>query len=131
MMAYQPGSGARGEAGLVRRWRDADQRAELAAERPQAGVADQHAHLGDGEVRGSHQILGPFDASFSKVRRWCRAVCEGEAAKEVELGDPSGIRQLVGVERLGIVPVDEVLRPTQVHQEMFRCANYQAILTRR
>jgi hypothetical protein len=41
------------------------------------------------------------------------------------------IRQLVEVERFGTVPVDEVVRPTQLHQEMFRCANHQANLTRR
>ena len=47
----------------------ADQLAEPAAERAQAGEADRVADLGDGEVGGAEQVLRALDAAFGHVRR--------------------------------------------------------------
>ena len=57
----------RGEQRLILRRRDADDGAELRAERAEAGVPDEVADLGNGEVRRAQEVLCALDASLAMV----------------------------------------------------------------
>ncbi len=92
--------------------------AERRAERPQAGVADRVAHLGDREVGGPQQVLGARDPALGEVGGGRGPVRRPEGPHEVGAAHPGQARHQVEVELLGVVAVEVVPGPPQVDQDV-------------
>src|SRR6476659_5635413 len=87
---------------LKGRRRLAHKRAEFRAERPEARVTDQHAHLGHGPVGGAQQVLSTLDAVVCEVLGGRLAVRRTEAADEVVLRHPGPLCNDRDIEVIGI-----------------------------
>src|SRR3954451_11427459 len=87
---------------------DADDRAERAAERAEAGEADVEADPGDRVVRRAQQEHGPLDAAALQVAVRRLAERPAERADEVRLADVGDPRERGDVERLRVRAVHRV-----------------------
>ena len=65
----------------------------------------------------AEEVLRSLDAAFGEVHRRRLAVRRGEAPEEVVLRHGRLGRERVEVERLGVVAVDEVASPSQMHEK--------------
>ena len=96
----------------------ADQLGEPAAERPEAGVADEPAHLGHRQVGGPEQVLGPFDPPFGQVRRRRHPVRRTRSSAGSGTSTSPRPMPASSDRGLGIVAVDQVAGSAQVHQQV-------------
>jgi len=88
----------------------ADEAAEEAAEGAEALEADEKAALGDAQVRGPQQVLGPLDATTREICPRGLAVGHRESPGEVVFRIAGLPCHRVEIERFRVIAVDEVVR---------------------
>ena len=93
----------------------ADDLVEAGAERAQRRAAHGHARVGDRRPR-AQEGLGSLDAPCHEVGVGRLAVGRSELAREVGRRHQGRAGDGRHVERLSVIPVDEIPRPTQVHE---------------
>jgi hypothetical protein len=90
--------------------------AEAPAERAQAGETHRQAHVGDRQLAGAQQRLGPLDPPGEQVLVGRLAVCLPVAPREVRGRHRRGPGHRRHVERPRVLAVDQVARAAQVDE---------------
>jgi len=93
---------------------------EAGGEGAEAGEADQHADLGDRQVRHSEHVLSTLDAPPGQIADRRLPIRGLEAPGEVVLRHAGDRREPAEVERLPELGVDVVASPAEVRQQVDR-----------
>src|SRR5437879_3157737 len=102
----------------VRRRRHPDELPELAGEGAQTGVAHHLADLGNREIWLLAPGPGPARSAARRGTRRRLAIGRRKAAHEMILRHMRRGGQPVDIQRLDVMPVSQIARPTKMHQQL-------------